>query len=64
MEKLRKERDNKQVGSLLSRLKLAAEGTQNLMPLLVDCVEGDCTLGEIADALREVWGEFRPAGWF
>ena len=64
LEKLRKERDNKQVGSLLSQLKLAAEGTQNLMPLLIDCVEGDCTLGEIADALREVWGEFRPAGWF
>ena len=64
LEKLRKERDNKQVDSLLIQLKTAAEGTQNLMPLLVDCVEGDCTLGEITDALREIWGEYRPVGWF
>jgi len=34
------------------------------MPLLIDCVEGDATLGEITGALREVWGEYRPQGWF
>ena len=49
---------------LILRLKSTANSTDNLMPLLIECVEGDMTLGEITDALREVWGEYRPAGWF
>jgi methylmalonyl-CoA mutase N-terminal domain/subunit len=61
---LRDKRDNKEVEKLLSNLKKAAESTQNLMPLLVQCVEGDCTLGEITGALREIWGEYRPQGLF
>ena len=64
LKKLRDERDNNRSEKLLSNLKAAAEGTQNLMPLLVDCVEGDCTLGEITDALRKIWGEYRPQGLF
>jgi methylmalonyl-CoA mutase N-terminal domain/subunit len=64
LKKLRKERDNSKVEGLLNDLKIAAEGNQNLMPLLIDCVEGLCTLGEITRALREVWGEHRPQGWF
>jgi methylmalonyl-CoA mutase N-terminal domain/subunit len=61
---LRDKRANKEVEKLLSNLKKAAESTQNLMPLLVQCVEGDCTLGEITGALREIWGEYRPQGLF
>ena len=61
---LRKDRDNDRVEVVLNELKHAANGTQNLMPLLVDCVEGDCTLGEITGALREIWGEYRPQGLF
>jgi methylmalonyl-CoA mutase N-terminal domain/subunit len=61
---LRQNRDQKNVDQLILRLKSAANSTENLMPLLVECVEGDLTLGEITDALREVWGEYRPAGWF
>ncbi|RLE04390.1 MAG: methylmalonyl-CoA mutase, partial [Bacteroidetes bacterium] len=64
LAKLRQNRDQKQVDKLIARLKLAADGSENLMPLLVECVEGDLTLGEITGALREVWGEYRPAGWF
>jgi len=64
LEQLRKNRDDNKVNQLLNRLKEAAKGTQNLMPLLIESVEGDCTLGEITDALRKVWGEYRPAGWF
>jgi methylmalonyl-CoA mutase N-terminal domain/subunit len=30
------------------------------MPLFIHAVEADCTLGEICDVLREVWGEYRP----
>lgn len=64
LAKLRQERDQAKADDLLSRIKSAAEGSDNLMPLLVECVEGDLTLGEITGALREVWGEYRPAGWF
>jgi methylmalonyl-CoA mutase N-terminal domain/subunit len=64
LEKLRKRRDKPRVDTLLEELKSRAEGSENLMPLLITCVEGDCTLGEITGALREVWGEYRPVGWF
>ena len=64
LAKLRQNRNQKKVDKLIARLILAADGSENLMPLLVECVEGDLTLGEITGALREVWGEYRPAGWF
>ena len=43
-------------------LAAAAEGSENLMPLILTCVEADLTLGEICGALRGVWGEYRPEG--
>ncbi len=64
LAELRQNRDQKNVDQLIIRLKSTANSTDNLMPLLIECVEGDLTLGEITDALREVWGEYRPAGWF
>ena len=33
--------------------------TENLMPYVIEAVENLCTLGEIADTLREVWGEYK-----
>jgi len=57
---LRKNRDNQQADRLLEQLRSAAEDTENLMPLLIACVEVDLTLGEICGTLREVWGEYRP----
>jgi len=64
LAKLRQTRDQNKVDKLTNQLKLAADSTDNLMPLLIECVEGDLTLGEITGALREVWGEYRPTGWF
>ena len=64
LAKLRQIRDQKKVDQLIIQLKNTADGPDNLMPLLVECVEGDLTLGEITGALREVWGEYRPVGWF
>jgi methylmalonyl-CoA mutase N-terminal domain/subunit len=64
LSQLRKQRDGSRVDRLLSGLQEAARSTDNLMPLLIDCVEGEATLGEITGALREVWGEYRPQGWF
>jgi methylmalonyl-CoA mutase N-terminal domain/subunit len=55
---LRENRDNDRVGSLLKRLGEAAEGTGPLMPILIDCVAGYATMGEICGALRGVFGEY------
>jgi len=64
LSQLRKQREGSRVDRVLSDLQEAARSTDNLMPLLIDCVEGEATLGEITGALREVWGEYRPQGWF
>lgn len=56
---LRARRDNAKVQSLLSALEARALTSENLMPLVVEAVENYCTLGEIADALRKVWGEYK-----
>lgn len=56
---LRTRRDNRKVNDLLAALQAKAQTTENLMPLVVEAVENYCTLGEIADALRKVWGEYR-----
>ncbi|MBV6451653.1 MAG: Methylmalonyl-CoA mutase [Anaerolineales bacterium] len=63
LEKLRKARDQRLVEELLGKLKSAARGTENLMPLFVECVENDVTLGEICNALRAVWGEYVAEGF-
>jgi methylmalonyl-CoA mutase N-terminal domain/subunit len=42
----------------LDALKRGAAGTENTMPLLIDCVKAYCTVGEISDALREVFGTY------
>jgi methylmalonyl-CoA mutase N-terminal domain/subunit len=56
---LRAQRDASQVTAALQRLHTAAQGSANLMPLLINAVEAYATLGEIADTLREVFGEHR-----
>jgi methylmalonyl-CoA mutase, N-terminal domain len=61
---LRAKRDQARVGQLLDRLERGARGTDNTMPLILDCVEGLCTLGEISDALRRVFGEASEVGVF
>ncbi len=62
MEKLAKvkaERNNKKVEELLSRIEIAAKGNENLMPHILSAVEEYATLGEIADVMRKVFGEYR-----
>ena len=48
------------VEAQLERIKSAAASGQNLMPDIAGAVKSDCTLGEISDVLREVFGEYRP----
>jgi methylmalonyl-CoA mutase, N-terminal domain len=59
---LRAVRDADRVAGLRARLAAAAAGDDDLMPLFIDCVEQDVTLGEICATLRDVWGEYRPEG--
>lgn len=59
LKKLRMERDNDKVKLSLKRLKEGALLGENLMPLIIECVEAYATIGEISDALREIWGEYK-----
>jgi methylmalonyl-CoA mutase N-terminal domain/subunit len=59
LRRLRANRDNAAVEHMLSRIEQAAQGTENLVPLMIDAVEHRVTLGEISHRLRKVWGEQR-----
>ena len=59
LKKLKKERDASQVELSLERLEDAARGNENLMETISEAVEAYATIGEIADVLRGVFGEFQ-----
>jgi methylmalonyl-CoA mutase N-terminal domain/subunit len=55
---VKKDREQAAVKSTLSDLKKAAQDDRNLMPYLLKCVKTYATLGEIMDALKNVYGEY------
>jgi methylmalonyl-CoA mutase N-terminal domain/subunit len=59
LAKVRAERDPAAVTAALAALSRTAEGTENLMGPLIDCVTVYCTVGEMVGALTEVWGTFQ-----
>jgi methylmalonyl-CoA mutase N-terminal domain/subunit len=59
LTELKSKRDAQKVASSLAAIKEAALGNENLMPLVVEAVENLCTLGEISDTLRSVFGEYQ-----
>jgi methylmalonyl-CoA mutase N-terminal domain/subunit len=59
LERLRRERDGAAVHRALVRLRDAARGTENLMPPILEAARAYATLGEMAGALRDVWGEYK-----
>ena len=59
LKTLKAKRDNEAVAAALSLLKQKAISGENLMPAVVEAVENYCTLGEIADELRKVFGEYK-----
>lgn len=63
LAELRQKRDATRVSELLSQLETAAKGTENLMPLFIECVSQNITLGEITGVLRQVWGEYHTPAW-
>ncbi|MEP6919423.1 MAG: methylmalonyl-CoA mutase family protein, partial [Acidobacteriota bacterium] len=55
---LKRTRDNDAVARTLDALRQTARGAGNTMDPLLDCVRAYATVGEMCDALREVWGEY------
>jgi len=53
-------RDATKVSELMTQLEQTARSNENLMPVLIACVEGGVTVGEIGTLLRKVFGEYRP----
>ncbi len=59
LARLRRERDQAAAARAVTRLRDAARGPDNLMPPILEAVRSYATLGEMAAALREVWGEHK-----
>jgi methylmalonyl-CoA mutase, N-terminal domain len=57
---LKRRRDAKAVQAALASITETAAGAGHLMPPIVEAVRARATLGEISDALRAVWGVYRP----
>ncbi len=56
---LRAKRDNAKAKLCLENIKAKSATTENMMPAIIEAVENLCTLGEISDTLRSVWGEYK-----
>ncbi len=58
IQAIKKERNGEKIEALLKQLSEDAKSTNNLMPTIIEAVENYATLGEIADTLRDVFGEY------
>jgi methylmalonyl-CoA mutase N-terminal domain/subunit len=58
LERLRRERDNERVRRALDELRRTAAGPENLMYPILEAARAYATIGEMCDALRDVWGEY------
>jgi methylmalonyl-CoA mutase N-terminal domain/subunit len=59
LDRLRRTRNSSATARALEELRQTAAGDSNVMPALLAAVEADATLGEMCDALRDVWGEYQ-----
>ena len=64
LERLRRKRDDAGVRAALSRLESVARGIDNTVPAILECVESYCTLGEICQVFRDVFGEQKEMATF
>ncbi|MFI8243211.1 methylmalonyl-CoA mutase family protein, partial [Streptomyces sp. NPDC085866] len=64
LTRLRSERDQGAVDSALTALKKAAEGEENVLYPMKEALRGRATVGEVCNALREVWGSYVPSDAF
>ena len=56
---IKNDRDSKKADACLSAIETAAKDDTNLMPPIINAVESLCTLGEISDVMRKVFGEYK-----
>jgi methylmalonyl-CoA mutase N-terminal domain/subunit len=63
VRRVRRERDQERAAAALAALGAAARGSDNLMPLLVECALAYCTMGEMVSVLREEFGVFREPAY-
>ena len=63
VKKIKAERDQTTVNEHLGRVHAAARNGTNLMPPLIEAVKAFCTLGEISDVYRDVFGVYRDPAW-
>ncbi len=61
LKKVRAGRNDDEVRNKLSALEKAAAGSDNLMPFVYDSVKAYCSVGEISDAMRKVFGEYKES---
>ncbi len=59
LNKIKSERDNRAVSKEIDKLKKAARGEDNLMPFILDTVKAYASVGEICNAMRDVFGEYK-----
>lgn len=59
LRRLRQNRDNEKVSQVLDKVRQVAKSDENIMPVLIEAVKTYATVGEITDALRYVFGEYR-----
>jgi len=59
IQQVKQERNNQEVEKALQNIHQAATSTENLIPHILYAVEQYATLGEIADTLRKIWGEYQ-----
>jgi methylmalonyl-CoA mutase N-terminal domain/subunit len=59
LKRLRETRDGSKANTSLETIRQRAIANENLMPSVIEAVENYCTLGEIADVLRGVFGEYK-----
>jgi methylmalonyl-CoA mutase, N-terminal domain len=64
IDDVKSKRDGGAVERTLDALKKGAAGSDNTMPLILDCVKAYCTVGEISDALRDVYGTYEEPAVF
>jgi len=64
LQALRDERDDAPVKEKLAELRQKVKANQNIMPALIDCAHAYCTIGEIAQVLRDEYGEYHDPGIF
>jgi methylmalonyl-CoA mutase N-terminal domain/subunit len=64
LRRLKEERDSKKVGEVLDRVLNVARSDENVMPVVIEAVKAYGTVGEISDALRKAFGEYREPNIF